>query len=426
MEHRLALTDDAVRSAWEASRRRGGGVVRRALGFSRLDDTLSWLVRPGAPGRGDALAVLAGGNDPVEALSRAVGSEPSGAGPAAFVGVGEGPAAGTFAILAARDGAFAEFASLRIAGPGMALLERNSPEVLRGDAAERWSRGAGGVGEAAWRRLVALRVLVVGAGRSGEIVATLLRRAGVSRLRLMDPDRIELHNLPQSGYLEGELGDRKSEALATQLNRLPGALRDDDRVRSVAERIESPFAVPSVKWADVVLCCVDNPRARLAAAWLAALYLKPLVDVGTGVLEEAGARVVGADVRLTLPGRCLWCHGGVAGLELVRNWRVPDSSRFSGEHWRETRAGSLDSLNFTACGLGVRALEELVAGRLDHPAWWRLDTAPDGTPSITSPQPRNAFAECPICRQTGAGDAALDGFEETLRQVLISRMPKLL
>jgi hypothetical protein len=184
---------------------------------------------------------------------------------------------------------------------------------------EVWSRTIGALGQAAWRRLRSLHVGVIGCGRSGSLAATALRQLGVRRFTLIDPDVLEPHNLGEmDGVGPADIGRPKVHAVAETL-RQP----DDCAVLAFADSILSLSALVVAKRADVLFCCVDSPAARLATACLAALYLKPLVDIGTGIFNEssgpaAPARRMGADVRLVLPGRCLLCLGGIADLARAR------------------------------------------------------------------------------------------------------------
>lgn len=76
------------------------------------------------------------------------------------------------------------------------------------------------VGRAGQQRLHAARVLLVGAGALGSVVAELLTRAGVGTLRLADRDTVELSNLQrQTLYTEADAdaGLAKVEAAASHL-----------------------------------------------------------------------------------------------------------------------------------------------------------------------------------------------------------------
>mgnify|MGYP003380655040 CR=1 FL=1 len=52
-----------------------------------------------------------------------------------------------------------------------------------------------GLGEAGQRRLLAARVVIIGCGATGTVMANHLARAGVGHLRVVDRDYIELNNL---------------------------------------------------------------------------------------------------------------------------------------------------------------------------------------------------------------------------------------
>ena len=53
------------------------------------------------------------------------------------------------------------------------------------------------IGDEGQKKIVNSRVLVAGLGALGSVIATLLARAGVGFLRIVDLDTPELHNLPR-------------------------------------------------------------------------------------------------------------------------------------------------------------------------------------------------------------------------------------
>ena len=174
----------------------------------------------------------------------------------------------------------------------------------------------GALGERGWRRLASLHVVLIGCARTGSLMAASLARIGIRNLTLVDPDRLEAHNLGEMDLVRPQqIGDFKVYAAAEELERMAYRLGCDAgsrlSVAPFAEPVSSLKALEAAKRADVLISCVDNETARAAVAILARLYLKPLLDVGTAVWEESGRRHMGADIRLVMPDECLLCVGGL-------------------------------------------------------------------------------------------------------------------
>jgi hypothetical protein len=254
-------------------------------------------------------------------------------------------------------------------------------------------------------------------------VAQALARFGVCCLVIIDPDKLEVHNLGEMECVSAaDVGRNKTAAVAGWL-RSPSSSRGLSVV-ALPESIFSLSSLVAVKRSDVLVCCADNAAARIATDFLAKLYLKPLLDIGTGVLRWSTGRRIGADIRLLLPERCLLCFGGVSELSQAREELL--SERRAGAwrptfvDWREERAGSLRSLNQIATGLGLRLIEEFVQGRLESSTWLQLDTADGGLPVLAHPAPP-ARNTCPLCRIAGRGDGGI----ELLQPVLYADWSKL-
>jgi len=100
---------------------------------------------------------------------------------------------------------------------------------------ERYSRQLrlAELGAAAQERLRVARVLVLGCGALGSHLASLLARAGVGSLRLVDRDRVELSNLHRQTLFDEEdvaAAMPKAEAAARHLRRIDSALELEPRV----------------------------------------------------------------------------------------------------------------------------------------------------------------------------------------------------
>lgn len=228
--------------------------------------------------------------------------------------------------------------------PGAENRRLPAPPLRLAVERERWSRSEGAIGPDTWGRLQDARVVIVGVGRTGSLAADALAGAGVERLTLVDPDIVEPHNVGEGVlYRAGDLRRLKAEAAAEVLD----AQADRPVVRAASVRADAWPTVAAVSDADLVVACVDNEAARRTVGALAALFHRPLVDVGTGVLAGAGGPVMGFDVRLVVPGDgCAAC------------WAPLEASG----HADGVRLGSLRSVNTAAVGVALRLVEDLYRG----------------------------------------------------------------
>jgi hypothetical protein len=271
--------------------------------------------------------------------------------------------------------------------------------------------GRGLAGRQAFRRLQGLRVLLVGAGRTGGLLAEWLAVTGLS-FTVLDADELETHNLGESSALltTADVGKNKAEALAS---RLGTSTRKDGIATGLPHQVNTPAGLTEARRADVMVTACDHDAGRLSAALLAAAFLKPHLDVGTGVFfDEQGRRTLGADIRLALPGQgqgCLHCLGGFSdysgALSTLTASRAVQQSLRRARTWDQERSGSLRSLNMAAAGLGLRLLEDMVADRVQTSRWLRLEFGEAGEIQTRTPA-ATIDADCPLCRKTGEGDAA--------------------
>jgi len=120
------------------------------------------------------------------------------------------------------------------------------------------------------------------------MVAASLDRLGARYLALIDTDRLEEHSLREMEAVRpDDLGKPKVQALAGALRARPP--EGYGAIRSIAVPLTDPEALAAAKEREVICSCPDNDAARLAAAVIAALYHKALLDIGTGVLFPEGA-----------------------------------------------------------------------------------------------------------------------------------------
>ncbi|MBP6018515.1 MAG: molybdopterin-synthase adenylyltransferase MoeB [Burkholderiaceae bacterium] len=124
-------------------------------------------------------------------------------------------------------------------------------------------------------RLLAARVLVVGAGGLGSPVALYLAASGVGQLVLADDDEVELSNLQrQILHTTSRVGWSKAESAKHML----ADLNPEVPVQALVQRLDGQALSDQVAQADLVLDCCDNFATRHAVNRACVQHGKPLVS----------------------------------------------------------------------------------------------------------------------------------------------------
>jgi tRNA A37 threonylcarbamoyladenosine dehydratase len=149
-------------------------------------------------------------------------------------------------------------------------------------------------GEAAYRRLRAAHIAVVGVGGVGSWTAEALARSGVAALTLLDLDHVSESNINrQVQALGSTLGMAKVEALRARLLDIHPGCAIDAR-EEFADETNWPALL--ARPADVVVDACDDGRAKAAIAAWARRTATPLVCVGAAGGKRAAERVEAADL----------------------------------------------------------------------------------------------------------------------------------
>jgi molybdopterin/thiamine biosynthesis adenylyltransferase len=117
------------------------------------------------------------------------------------------------------------------------------------------------IGAAGQERLARSAVLVVGCGALGSVLAQVMVRSGVGRVRIADADAVELHNLHRQLLYDEEdvaSGRPKVELAAAKLRRMNSAVV----VEPVAEHAHAGNVEALVAGVDLVLDATDNFPVR--------------------------------------------------------------------------------------------------------------------------------------------------------------------
>ncbi|MFT4150774.1 MAG: HesA/MoeB/ThiF family protein [Paracoccaceae bacterium] len=132
-------------------------------------------------------------------------------------------------------------------------------------------REIGGPGQ---RRLKEARVLVVGAGGLGAPVLLYLAAAGVGRITVIDPDRVEAANLQrQIIHADARIGMAKAQSAALALR----ALNPFAAVEPVVARLDEANGPALIAAHDLVLDGTDNFDSRSVVNRLCVAAGRPLI-----------------------------------------------------------------------------------------------------------------------------------------------------
>ncbi len=143
-------------------------------------------------------------------------------------------------------------------------------------------RGADALG-----KLAEVRVTLCGAGALGSNLADTLARQGTRRLRVIDRDRVEEHNVGTQIYGENDVGAWKTDVLRGHLFRAVGIEIDAVR-KELTERTVRKLLADS----DVVIDTFDNSASRRTVrdhcreAGLNCLHAGLFADYGEVVWNE--------------------------------------------------------------------------------------------------------------------------------------------
>ncbi len=115
------------------------------------------------------------------------------------------------------------------------------------------------IGAAGQEKLLASSVLVIGAGGLGASCLMSLAASGVGRLGIVEPDHVELSNLPrQTLYETADIGRKKADAARDRLEEMNPEVRIDTHLA----RLDETNAESLIAGYDVVVDGTDNFASR--------------------------------------------------------------------------------------------------------------------------------------------------------------------
>jgi hypothetical protein len=192
-------------------------------------------------------------------------------------------------------------------------------------------------GDAGQALLSRLKVGVIGAGGVGLPIVAAMARLGVGHLVVIDPERVELSNLPrlpESTHRDARalltapdrprwmqrLGRRLAIPKVELAQRVARRARHDITIDTLRGDVSDPAAAATLIDCDYLFLAADTHLARAVFNALIFGFLIPGVQVGSKVQVDAdGAAVdIYSVVRPVTPeGGCLWCNGLISPARLT-------------------------------------------------------------------------------------------------------------
>ena len=263
---------------------------------------------------------------------------------------------------------------VRIVGPQIYKIYCNdniAPPPLRKEVLKRtydaW-------GHESQNTIARLKVGIVGLGSVGCIVAEAIARIGVTQVTLIDPDRVEKHNLDRLLYgTARDIGKLKVDLTAQAMRR--NATAEKIQITALPFSVHNEAAYKVALDCDILFSCVDRPVARDVLNYIAQAHLIPVIDGGIAVeTDRLQDRLLSAHWRahiVTPYHQCLRCNrqynSSMVVMEL--DGSLDDPSYISSLS-PEERTGNQNVFPFS---LGVAGMEvNLMLRYLLADDWWPL------------------------------------------------------
>jgi molybdopterin/thiamine biosynthesis adenylyltransferase len=135
---------------------------------------------------------------------------------------------------------------------------------MNSEQREKYSRQIlfAGIGEEGQQKLLASSAVLAGCGALGTVVASLLVRAGVGRLRIIDRDFVEPSNLQRQTLFE-EADAREALPKAVAAERRLRAINSDARVEGIVADLTPDNCAELLGGFQLILDGTDNFQTRL-------------------------------------------------------------------------------------------------------------------------------------------------------------------
>ena len=303
---------------------------------------------------------------------------------------------------------------VRIIGPNTYGIHINDEIVTAPVRKEILKRTFDTWGHAAQNTIACLKVGIIGLGSVGCVVAEAMARIGVTQVILVDPDKVEEHNLDRLLYgTVKDIGILKVNLAAKAMR--GNATAEKIHITTLPVSIHNVAAYKAVLDCDILFSCVDRPVARDVLNHIAQAHLIPVIDGGVAVeVDEKKDRLLSAHWRahlVTPYHQCLRCadqyNSSMVVMEL--DGSIDDPSYISNLPPEERTANQ----NVFPFSLSVAGMEvNLMLHYLLAAEWWPVIKQQDY--QFLTAESRTIDSEChPNCsfiHRRARGDAEIPSY----------------
>lgn len=246
-------------------------------------------------------------------------------------------------------------------------------------------------------RLAKAKVVIVGLGGIGSLVAEYLSKLGVGNFVLIDDDKVETTNLSRI------IGANQNDVLTKKYKtEIASRVIKDANPNATIELINDDFAKESVALrctnSNFIFLAADSMRARLVFNALVHQYLIPGVQLGSKLRSDLNGNLLDAISvnRPVRPGHgCLWCNQLIDTTILAKEAKT-DEERKSQAYGVEEPNPSVISLNAISAAHAVNDfLFDFLAlrtnnNKLSYEHFYHLKN----TRSLVEPRKDETCSEC--------------------------------
>lgn len=157
------------------------------------------------------------------------------------------------------------------------------------------------------------RILIVGLGGLGSLIAENLVQMGFLNFILVDPDRVELSNISRLAGATFRDAQFRTKKVRVAQRRIQG-LSPSAKVSALACAVEDERVTKLARSASWVIVCTDNHASRLHAQRLSHDLFVPLISVGVNISSAGGLISDESGEVITCTngsGVCLICSGRI-------------------------------------------------------------------------------------------------------------------